>query len=86
MRIAAYLLVITVSYAAGLFTPHTGVTQSQPAQTAQATNGAFRDGLYLGQRDVSSGIPAHPSIGRWSSAADRAAFLAGYQQGYHRNQ
>lgn len=47
-----------------------------------ATNGAYRDGLYVGRLAAESGRPERPLIGRWSAASDRASFLAGYQRGY----
>jgi hypothetical protein len=45
-------------------------------------DGAFRDGLYLGQLDSASGQPARAAVGRWSTDQDRATFLAGYRRGY----
>jgi hypothetical protein len=48
----------------------------------QATNGAFRDGLYLGKLAAQGGAEPHVAIGRWTTAEDRASFTAGYQQGY----
>lgn len=47
-----------------------------------ATDGAFRDGLYLGRLASEQRQPAHAAIGRWSTAKDRASFAAGYQRGY----
>jgi hypothetical protein len=54
----------------------------RPKVVDQATNGAYRDGLYLGRLAVGRGDPYHTSVGRWSKKADRAAFAVGYQQGY----
>lgn len=45
-----------------------------------ATNGAFRDGLYQAKLDEQSGRKPHVRTGRWTSDADRASFLAGYQR------
>jgi hypothetical protein len=47
-----------------------------------ATDGAFRDGLYLGKLAAQSGAASHPAIGRWSREQDRSSFVAGYRQGY----
>lgn len=59
-------------------------TLRQPADNlGQVTDGAFRDGLYLGKMAAKRGAPAHVSVGRWSTSQDRAAFAAGYQRGYH---
>jgi len=54
-----------------------------PNQTAaQITNGAFRDGLYLGRLAAEHGAEPHIAIGRWAALEDRSSFTAGYQQGY----
>jgi hypothetical protein len=52
------------------------------AEVLFATDGAFRDGLYLGKLAAEGGQPARPAIGRWSTAQDRAMFTAGYHRGY----
>src|ERR1700737_3084509 len=48
----------------------------------EATNAAFRDGLYQGQLAAEQGREPRPTSGRWKSEQDRASFIAGYQQGY----
>ena len=53
---------------------------------ASPSDAAFRDGLYLGKLDANSGKPQHLSVGRWSTAKDRASFSAGYQQSYKNEQ
>jgi len=50
--------------------------------TSQVRDGAFRDGLFQAKIDFQSGRKAHVISGRWNSNADRALFIAGYQQGY----
>ena len=50
---------------------------------SQSTNAAYRDGLYLGSLMARRGSAYHPAVGRWATEADRAAFAAGYQQGYN---
>jgi hypothetical protein len=58
--------------------------QPAPAADAQyATDGAFRDGLYLGKLAAQSGHVQLPAIGRWSTEQDRAMFIAGYERGYN---
>ena len=47
-----------------------------------ATEGAFRDGLYLGKRAADHGEPQRIAIGRWSAEHDRLLFAAGYRRGY----
>jgi hypothetical protein len=56
--------------------------QAQNPETQMATDGAFRDGLYVGRLTAEAGRPLRPTVGRWSSARDRVSFLAGYQRGY----
>ena len=38
---------------------------------AQITDGAFRDGLYLGRLAAEGGSEPHVAIGRWATAEDR---------------
>jgi hypothetical protein len=47
-----------------------------------ATDGAFRDGLYLGKIAADGGEQYRIAVGRWSRPDDRANFAAGYEQGY----
>jgi hypothetical protein len=49
---------------------------------AQSTNGAFRDGLYLGKLDARQGNGQHIASGRWSTGQDRASFMDGYNRAY----
>jgi hypothetical protein len=49
---------------------------------AQTTNGAFRDGLYLGRLAAERGIAPRVARCRWATAEDRASFTAGYERGY----
>ncbi len=58
-----------------------GINKAEQKEIAP-TDAAFRDGLYLGQLDAKSGRTPHLSVGRWSSAKDRASFKSGYQQSY----
>lgn len=58
--------------------PATGLAERQ-----LALDGAFRDGLFVGQLTAKDGRPLRPPVGRWSSDSDRASFLAGYHRGYN---
>jgi hypothetical protein len=49
---------------------------------AEATDGAFRDGLYLGRLAAKRGSEPRIAVGRWATGKDRASFTAGYQRGY----
>jgi len=48
----------------------------------RAADAAYRDGLYLGQRDARQGRERHIAVGRWSTPGDRESFKAGYEAGY----
>jgi len=56
--------------------------REHPADAPLATDGAFRDGFFVGRLTAERGQAPHPPVGRWSSAKDRASFLAGYRRGY----
>lgn len=60
-----------------LFGVKTGTRSNAPVNDA-----AFRDGVYLGQRDAQSGSKPSPLKSRWSSESDRRSFAAGYFRGY----
>jgi hypothetical protein len=53
-------------------------------ETLQATDGAYRDGLFLGRLDARAGRNRRACVGRWSSQTDRASFASGYEDGYAR--
>jgi hypothetical protein len=46
------------------------------------SDGAYRDGLYLGKLAAASGQPQRLAVGRWSTDQDRATFTIGYRRGY----
>lgn len=48
----------------------------------QATDAAYRDGLFLGRFDANQGRTQHICVGRWSTASDRDSFIVGYEAGY----
>jgi hypothetical protein len=52
------------------------------SSVAQITDGAFRDGLYLGRLAAEGGSEPPVAIGRWATAEDRSSFTAGYHRGY----
>ena len=58
------------------------VSAQDDAPLPVATDGAFRDGLYLGGLDAAKGRARHVSVGRWSADGDRTQFRAGYEAGY----
>jgi hypothetical protein len=78
------LLVLTLALLTALATRLSPVSAQDgaPVPAAVSTDGAFRDGLYLGGLDAAQGREHHVSIGRWAADADRAQFRAGYEAGY----
>ncbi len=74
----ALTLGATVLLAAGTGR-RSGITSDLPDARMDA---AFRDGLFLGRRDVAAGRAQHLVTGRWSGAADRRLFVSGYLQAY----
>jgi hypothetical protein len=64
---------------------HSDRRHNSPAandNVTQITDGAFRDGLYLGRLAAEGGVEPHVAVGRWATAEDRSSFTAGYQRGY----
>jgi hypothetical protein len=77
----AYALPLLVCLgAAGVVVSNTA--EPRPHQARMATDGAFRDGLYMGRFAAKTGRPYRPLIGRWSEPGARASFGAGYELGY----
>jgi len=64
----------------GVFT--SSVKPEAGAEARFASDGAFRDGLYLGKLAAENGQPERLAVGRWSTGQDRALFTAGYRRGY----
>ncbi len=86
MKPLHYVLVIATAIAAIAASgrgPATQVSQNQTSSiAAHATDGAFRDGMFMGQMDRSRALPHHVASGRWTTTADRVSFSQGYEQGY----
>ena len=78
------ILVVTFALIFGAAIFVTGKTHANTSvvMREQATDGAFRDGVYLGKLAAFNGESEHVATGRWTRAADRTAFSIGYQQGY----
>jgi hypothetical protein len=56
--------------------------QTVTRHSTQVVDAAFRDGMFQAKLDVQSGRRPHVASGRWNTNADRALFIAGYQQVY----
>ena len=85
-KIVSYLyalaLVICVGTTAVLAVSNHNVKSNPNVETGLASDGAFRDGLYLGKLAAESGQAPRLAIGRWSADQDRSMFAAGYRRGY----
>ena len=78
-----FAIVLGLVICAGASTMITGVRSNRrSAVTNEATDAAYRDGLFLGQFDANRGRTPHMCVGRWSAASDRSSFIAGYEAGY----
>ena len=83
-RLSLFASVIALGVAAGslLHGDRPGTHFSTNDNVAQTTNGAFRDGLYLGRLAAERGLAPRVARGRWATAEDQASFTAGYERGY----
>jgi len=69
---------LALGLALGLFARTPDKVQS----SKQIVDAAFRDGAYVAHLDAQSGKKPHLMTGRWSTSADRAMFIVGYEQAY----
>jgi hypothetical protein len=82
-KILTFALALAVSLGTTALLAANGRALPRPNLDPQlATDGAFRDGMFVGRMAAARGERRHPLIGRWVSAADRASFAAGYERGY----
>jgi hypothetical protein len=80
------LLLWTAALAIATILTVTGYKQTDnTAGISGATNGAFRDGAYLGKLAADRGEQPHIAFGRWRDILDRKAFVEGYESGYKHN-
>jgi hypothetical protein len=80
--IYALALVICLGTTAMLAVSNHNVKSNASGETTFASDGAFRDGLYLGKLAAESGQAPRLALGRWSTDQDRSMFTAGYRRGY----
>ena len=79
----AFALVVSLGTGtAFMLAPDHSQPFANPSGSAQLTDGAFRDGLYLGRLAAQTGGERHVSVGRWATTQDRSSLSAGYEQGY----
>ena len=88
MRLSFYSVVgVLIIVAMGYAARPTQVNHTAPYSATQiVTEGAYRDGLYLGRMHRSQGLPSRPARGRWSRESDRQLFETGYNRGYNGQQ
>lgn len=82
LSLFASLIALAMGTASWLYGDRPVAYFSANDNVAQTTNGAFRDGLYLGRLAAERGIAPHVARGRWATAEDQAFFTAGYERGY----
>jgi hypothetical protein len=86
MKLLSYLACLSLLGMGTISEFHGNRNQSHPAaidDIGQTTDGAFRDGLYLGRLTAERGSESHVASARWATDKDRASFTAGYRLGYN---
>jgi hypothetical protein len=82
LSLFASVIALGMATASMLHGGRPGTHFSTNDNVAQTTNGAFRDGLYLGRLAAERGIAPRVARGRWATAEDQASFTTGYERGY----
>ncbi len=77
-----YTLVIIAALLATAASSRNTAPSLNTGDAFHATDGAYRDGLFVGHLDRSHGQRHHLAAGRWNNSTDRQSFVAGYEQGY----
>ncbi|HVO61795.1 MAG TPA: hypothetical protein VMT53_12730 [Terriglobales bacterium] len=88
MRLSLYSVVaVVIAFAMGYgISPKQLNTPAASTLPNVVTEGAYRDGLYVGRLHRRHGLPSHPALGRWNREADRHLFGEGYDRGYSETQ
>ena len=82
-KLLAYVLAMgCVGTSAMLVRRDATLRPRQSVDRKLANDGAFRDGVYLGELARREHRQMRPPIGRWSTEKDRASFAAGYRLGF----
>jgi len=74
-------IVVTLALVAGIGFAWRATIHGNTLPT-EASDAAYRDGIYLGRLAAKDGEAPHIARGRWSADEDRASFSAGYEHGY----
>lgn len=85
-RLPLFVLALILCAAAAMVSSGIGQAAflSAIADATEATDGAFRDGMYLGKLAAERGSEIHIASRRWATDRDRASFSAGYTRGYNK--
>ena len=84
-KLSAYLSLAVIPFGAAMVKLARSASPAKQVGIVDATqesDGAYRDGVFLGSLDAENDRKVRPSVGRWNDPKDRASFLAGYQRGY----
>jgi len=83
---AAFVVAIGFVLCASAMAVRSNTLHSEPiaAETnvTQATNAAYRDGVFQGSLAAKRNSPFHVAVGRWATEEDRASFSEGYRQAF----
>jgi hypothetical protein len=82
LSISALAIVVCLTSTLMLTQRNRSFVSGMSAEASFATDGAFRDGLYLGKLAAELGQAPRPATGRWSTDRDRSLFAIGYRRGY----
>jgi thiazole synthase ThiGH ThiG subunit len=82
LSLSALAIALALGTTATLANTKITINANPGEQARMDSDGAFRDGLYLGKLAAESGQPLRLAVGRWSTEQDRAMFTAGYKRGY----
>ena len=82
LSVSALAIALALGTTAMLANTKITISANPGEQARLDSDGAFRDGLYLGKLAAESGQPLRLAVGRWSTEQDRAMFTAGYKRGY----
>lgn len=83
---AAFVVAIAFVLCASAMAVRSNALNSEPTaaqmNVTQATNAAYRDGVYQGSLAAKRNGPFHVAVGRWATEEDRASFSEGYRQAF----
>jgi len=81
VKLVTYVLAIAVVGTGTVLVRRDRAMHAETADARLSSDAAYRDGVYLGSMARNDDAAPRPQVGRWSTDADRAMFLAGYRRG-----